>query len=220
MEARWNTRHALASWGWLIAPLGVGPVGWWLAYQPSEVLSITGLMLLAVELGLFLCAMVAVVVFIRGPFAALFRAYRRSALVGMAKSFVFLVSFLGGILLGRLVWLDRVERVVARGEPLVAAIHTFTAENGRPPESLAELVPRYIAAIPTTGIGMSLEFDYVVGRGSRDSGYDGNPWVLLVRPPCHPMGFDSLMYFPLQNYPATGYGGGIERVGKWGYVHE
>jgi hypothetical protein len=40
-----------------------------------------------------------------------------------------------------------------------------------------------------------------------------------------PVGFGGafllqFMYSPLPNYPERGYGGSLERVGEWAYVHE
>jgi hypothetical protein len=32
--------------------------------------------------------------------------------------------------------------------------------------------------------------------------------------------FDRFLYFPLQNYPEDGYGGSLERIGDWAYLHE
>jgi hypothetical protein len=50
--------------------------------------------------------------------------------------------------------------------------------------------------------------------------YEGNPWVITVFTPSGGINFDQFMYFPLTNYPKTGYGGWLERVGDWAYVHE
>jgi hypothetical protein len=32
--------------------------------------------------------------------------------------------------------------------------------------------------------------------------------------------FDSLVYWPERTYPDFMYGGGVERIGDWVYVHE
>jgi len=45
-------------------------------------------------------------------------------------------------------------------------------------------------------------------------------WFLSVNVPCFGVGFDQMLSFPLQNYPKVGYGGGLERVKDWAYVHE
>jgi hypothetical protein len=46
------------------------------------------------------------------------------------------------------------------------------------------------------------------------------PWELRV--PCSRGGlnWDVFFYWPGQRYPAKAYGGSIERLGDWAYVHE
>lgn len=61
---------------------------------------------------------------------------------------VIAISVLGLILLAAL---DSPRRAARAMEPLVEAIQRFEHEHGAPPSSLDVLVPRYIAAIPTTG---------------------------------------------------------------------
>jgi hypothetical protein len=34
------------------------------------------------------------------------------------------------------------------------------------------------------------------------------------------MNWDMFLYFPKQNYPKAGYGGWLERIEDWAYVHE
>jgi hypothetical protein len=50
--------------------------------------------------------------------------------------------------------------------------------------------------------------------------YQGNPWVLTAIVSTGSVNWDKFLYFPLQNYPSTGYGGWLERIGDWAYVHE
>lgn len=213
---RADLRSVFMSLAWLTAPLWLLPLGWWLAYQSWAILNYIGLMLLFSQLVLVFVAMAAGVVLAVGPIAVLFRAHRRRALILIAQALVFLPSFIGGLMLGHVVQHNGIVGVINRGDMIVVAIRKYTSEKGRPPDSLDELKSQYITTIPTTGYGVFPEFVYVVGNPAL---YDGNPWVLLATPPCV-TGFDSLMYFPLQNYPAVGYGGGIERIGTWGYVHE
>jgi hypothetical protein len=49
--------------------------------------------------------------------------------------------------------------------------------------------------------------------------YEGNSWVLIVQTGVG-WNFDRLMYFPNQRYPEQGYGGRLERLNAWAYVHE
>ncbi len=53
-----------------------------------------------------------------------------------------------------------------------------------------------------------------------EPGHDNNPWVLIVHTPSGGINFDQFMYFPLQNYPESGYGGWLARIRDWAYVHE
>jgi len=78
------------------------------------------------------------------------------------------------------------RRVGKRAEPLVVAIEAFAAQSGRPPEDLAELVPRYLQEIPTTGLGSwdgAFEYEARVGR-----------WALSVPAPTGALA--SLVYDP------------------------
>jgi len=59
---------------------------------------------------------------------------------------------------------------------------------------------------------------YLVGDEARAWG--GNAWILQVYCPGPVKNFDTFLYFPNLNYPKEGYGGLIERVGDWAYVHE
>jgi len=47
-----------------------------------------------------------------------------------------------------------------RSAPLVAALTQYTSDHGQPPERLDQLVPKYLAAIPQTGIPEHPAFDY------------------------------------------------------------
>ena len=47
-----------------------------------------------------------------------------------------------------------------RADPLVAAIDAYTARTGSPPETLADIVPRYLTQVPATGIPDCERFEY------------------------------------------------------------
>jgi hypothetical protein len=214
---RSGPRRTITALAWATVPLWLSPLGWYLAFSPVRPASIAGMLLISAELVLVYVILAALGVLLVGPVMLLFRPYRRTALICLGMAGLFLLSVVGGLYLRLLIWRDRLERLVTRSEPLVGAIHAFAAQRGRPPESLGELVPDYLGTIPGTGIGTFPEYRYVVGEPER---YDGNPWALIVTPPCHPLGFDLFLYFPRQNYPEAGYGGTLERIGTWAYVHE
>jgi hypothetical protein len=123
---------------------------------------------------------------------------------------------IGGCTVGRRHRMSLIARAVDAASPLTNAIHSFERDHGRPPAQLSDLVPRYVRVIPSTGMGGYSAWEYIPDAAS----YEGNPWVLLIQTGGPGFNWDQLMYFPNRRYPASGYGGDIQRVGDWAYVHE
>ncbi|MCA9018311.1 MAG: hypothetical protein KDA77_23520, partial [Planctomycetaceae bacterium] len=132
---------------------------------------------------------------------------------------VYVPCFWTGLVWEQQVWTAGWNAFSRRSEPLIAAIKDFEREHGAPPERLDDLVPDYLSAVPDTGMRACSEYQYVTGQLARNE-FEGNPWALQVIPPVFGVGFDLVLYFPKQNYPKRGYGGSLERVGEWAYVHE
>ena len=109
------------------------------------------------------------------------------------------------------------EQLAVRSGSLVDAIHRYADEHQQAPGSLDELVPDYLSEIPSTGLRKYPEYQY---QSSVEEDWDSNPWVLFVNTPKLGINFDRFIYLPLQNYPENGYGGRLERIGRWAYVHE
>lgn len=105
-----------------------------------------------------------------------------------------------------------------RAEPLIAAINAFTTASNRPPAMLEDLVPGFLPKLPETGLGAAPHFRYRVCES--DPVYAGNSWMLELPAGSGGINFDSFIYFPNQQYPTHGFGGWLERVGDWAYVHE
>lgn len=129
------------------------------------------------------------------------------------------VSTFAGCYFSRDVRMMGMASFAERSQPLIAAIKQFEQNLGRPPKKLKDLVPTYLATVPDTGMSAYPEYRYTTGELAQKE-YDGNPWVLTVFTPNYGLNFDQMLYFPKQNYPKIGYGGGLERVGDWAYVHE
>lgn len=108
------------------------------------------------------------------------------------------------------------EQLAESSQPLIDGIERFIADKGRPPVDLAELTPRYLPSVPTTGMPAYPEYRYSTDADR----WDGNPWVVYVNCSSGGINFDMFVYFPRQNYPRRGYGGSLSRIGKWAYVHE
>lgn len=219
MSGRSSARSLFQLCFWAVLPLWWSPLAWWLAYSPQPAFGIIEYLELITDFMLIGMVFLALLVLFITPPALLFRRARRSALLYGACSLLFISSYIvGECYLSRSVWRHAVSRFERGSAPLVQAIEAYQKEKGRPPSSLEDLVPSYLKEVPSTGFATSPKYRYIEGEKARE--YSENPWVLVVSPPCHVMGFDLLLYFPRQNYPTIGYGGWLERFGAWAYVHE
>lgn len=166
---------------------------------------------------LFVFPALAAVPAILGAFVGFaFSRFRRYSAALALCSVVYLVAFILSVRIGESVRRSAFHRLAERSKPLVAAVHAFEQKHGRPPESLQALVPEFIPSVPSTGMDAYPEYRYLTPA----TNHDGNPWIISVFTPSGGINFDQFMYFPLTNYPKIGYGGWLERVGDWAYVHE
>ncbi|HET9314683.1 MAG TPA: hypothetical protein VFQ51_03800 [Vicinamibacteria bacterium] len=101
-----------------------------------------------------------------------------------------------------------------RATPLVAAIHAYERATGGPPAQLSVLVPGYLPELPTHIPPVELI------AGGEAARYGGNRWVLVAQVGFGILNWDEFLYFPNQQYPSEGFGGHLERMGDWAYVHE
>jgi hypothetical protein len=156
--------------------------------------------------------------FIFLPMIAFRGSLRAAALAWWVVTIIFVPLAIGGLLVGKKVRHWGFERLAVRSVPLVSAISSYHARYGHPPVSLEALVPEFLPAVPKTGMMAYPAYQYYAGQ---DAGrFDQNPWVLIISTPAGGINFDQFMYFPLQNYPPLGYGGSLERIRDWAYVHE
>lgn len=147
------------------------------------------------------------------------RRRKLSANVMVACVYFFVVSF-WAIRAGERIRHNGFESLAVRSQPLVQAIHDYQADHERPPSSLGDLVPAYLAKVPGTGMGAYPFYEYEVPGLVDNPYYEGQEWVLSVFTPSTGLNFDLFIYFPDQNYPEYGYGGRLEIIGDWAYVHE
>ena len=137
----------------------------------------------------------------------------RTLLPALVWTLAILTALFGGQALRR----ARFEATAGRMEPLIRAIESHRAATGSDPESLEALVPARLPALPSTGL---MAYPDVTYR-RRDSGDDSFiRYQLMI--PCSSGGinFDVFVFWPEGNYPDFLYGGGVERIGRWAYVHE
>lgn len=109
-------------------------------------------------------------------------------------------------------------RAAQRGQVLIDAIEKYKADKGLYPNTLPELAPTYISQIPETGMCGYRSFEYQRIEqvfGDATGGYE-----LKIDTSLGPLNWDVFIYWPNQQYPERTYGGHIEQIGSWAYVHE
>jgi hypothetical protein len=195
-----NGSFVLANW-YAVSPIGYGGVGILWLCTPA--------------LFLLLGAMVA------APAALLalsVKRVRRAALTAALASALYLALGIPCIRIVPGVRMLGFRRQAQRGNVLVRAVERYTERHGRPPPALGALAPEFLPSVPPTGMPAYPKWRYVVGEQART--WDDNPWVLYMDCSSGGINFDRFVYFPKQNYPEEGYGGQIERIQNWAYVHE
>lgn len=167
-------------------------------------------------------ALVALVYVFLGPLLLIPKLHRRRTLRRLGLCAVLILSTFAGLHLRGMIRTLAFNRLAERSKGLVGAIQRYESAKGAPPPSLAALVPEFLEAVPGTGMAAYPEYRYAP-RGGGSSGTtppEQNPWMLWVNTPSGGINFDEFMYFPLQNYPEKDYGGVLQRIGEWAYLHE
>lgn len=199
--------------GWLLtvsAPMWLFPLAWSMGFSSNPVLGQIGLFLLQLHLVAVFGLFIAIVVLFVGLFQLCHRQRQQQGLRNASLSAVFLCCLPLGVVLGESVRHANLTRVAERSQPLAAAITAYEAKHGQPPQSLDELVPEYIDAIPSTGVGTFPNYHY---HTDREGKFNGNNWMLMAGQPGIVMGFDDFHYYPRQNYKEAGF----TPIGNWGF---
>lgn len=203
--------------GWLVPicslPLVVSPLFQSLAYSRDG-----SSIFLLIESFLIVPFMAALLTLIVAPFWLFNHRSRIVVVRVLLLATVTAVSTFGGFKFGERVRIAAFRDLAGRSAPVVHAIQSYESRHGAPPTDLAALVPEFLPSIPGTGMAAYPNYEYHVGKSAAH--YEGNPWVLEVFTPTGLINFDQFVFFPLQNYPESGYGGWVERIADWAYVHE
>jgi hypothetical protein len=117
------------------------------------------------------------------------------------------------------------ERVSNRGKIIIQAIESYRKQEGKPPDSLEDLIPEYLDKIPGTGIRAYPFFEYEIPKAPefnyKKKLYEEYGAVYELRVNFYRIfGWDCFFYWPSERYPELIYGGGTEIINKWAYVHE
>lgn len=143
---------------------------------------------------------------------------RHRSLSLLIMSVLFIIPCVVGFKLGSKVRRAGLQSFIQRSQSLISAINAYERDHSVPPYSLHDLVPNYVSAVPSTGMMASPDYHYYSGEKASDL-CAGNPWALSVST-LNAGSFDKMLYFPDQNYPKRGYGGRLESIEDWAYVHE
>lgn len=105
----------------------------------------------------------------------------------------------GAVLLGSLSWVvapvreEGFRRAAERMQPLVLAIGRFERENGRAPDSLAQLTPAYLQDVQRFGVRGCRALEY-------DTGGRRGDWELRLQCPNGWVTLDQFFYRPSERY--------------------
>jgi hypothetical protein len=126
---------------------------------------------------------------------------------GLGVALILIVSVPLGVVGGEAVRRARFAAAAERAAPVVAGIEEHRRRTGRDPESVDT---------PYTGMMAYPSFRYERAQeGDRFGRYE-----LSIDCPSGLINWDRFVYWPEGNYPGAMYGGGVERIGAWAYVHE
>lgn len=108
--------------------------------------------------------------------------------------------------------------LAVRSKPIIAAIEKYKEEHGSYPMKIQELIPLYLPETPYTGFPLYPDYEYEISPNE-----DWRPmknYELRVPCPSGVINWDVFFYWPEGNYPENIYGGYVERIEDWAYVHE
>jgi hypothetical protein len=152
---------------------------------------------------------IAAVLFV--PVAAAHAVFNRDAKAWWRESLgvalVLIVALPIGVLLGNAVRRARFAAAADRAAPVIAGIEEHRRRTGRDPETVD---------LPYTGMMAYPSFSY----GRAQEGERFGRYELSIECPSGLLNWDRFVYWPEGGYPGCMYGGWVERIGAWAYVHE
>lgn len=136
-------------------------------------------------------------------------------------SFLYLLVGVPFLYMSTSVHMKAFKALPQKSAPLVNAIKSYQQKYGHPPDKLQNLIPEFLSNIPSTGMlnYPNYEYENYFNDSNAQSEHDGNLWMLKVDAG-EMLQFDVFIYYPNQNYPKNGYGGYLEKISDWAYVHE
>jgi len=154
------------------------------------------------------------------PYFLPFLLFSQERRAWAARQSVLCIALVAGVLAGFLgsmpIRRARFAAATVRAMPLIEAVEAQRKATGSPPDELESLVPSRLSELPSTGMLAYPRFSY------RTSGGDDpfKTYELAIHCPSGGINFDRFVYWPEKGYPNHMYGGWVERIGDWAYVHE
>ncbi|MFT5198493.1 MAG: hypothetical protein ACI87O_001150 [Planctomycetota bacterium] len=102
-------------------------------------------------------------------------------------------------------------RLIHQSQYILDAIRGFEMECGSTPTDLADLIPTYLAELPSTGILAFPKYEYTAFSNVRDE------WSLILRVNRYGSGMDYLQYRPTERYLRDQSTGRVRYIENWGY---
>jgi len=114
----------------------------------------------------------------------------------------------------------RARQLLATFTPLIEAIETYEQENGHAPDDLHDLVPDYLAGIPTKPTIGNFDYGYEPLRYEYSNdpaihGWQNRAWAISLRIPIPVFDYGQVLYLPDHNYPHDAV-----LYGEWAWLGE
>ncbi|MEK7309919.1 MAG: hypothetical protein AAB038_03795 [Planctomycetota bacterium] len=148
------------------------------------------------------------------------RKFRKASLRFLIIGVIVITTGLPSICIGLSIRMNEFQKLAQRSTPLINAIKNYERKYGVPPQSIEVLIPEFLDKFPKTGMPTYPNYVYKILSSDEASHYAGNPWIISVATTLTMTDFDCFIYLPKQNYPREGYGGSLEKISDWAYVHE
>ena len=106
--------------------------------------------------------------------------------------------------------------IAGSAAPITDALDRHHTDRGAYPQNLDELVPKYLAEVPSTGLSAFPQFEYFRSETHHPpKGYELSvPFARTI------LDFSSYQYWPEQDYPRDWPLASPEIVGKWAIWHD
>ena len=210
---------------WLIAILGPGAVfvGMCLGFLPGpsfaglDVLSFVIRQLTIFSLLIFLLAFPGGICFLIAGIRS--RGGKKSVWAGVSRwlaCWCFCLLFVVALRGYKKVRSVAMMNAALTGSRISEALDRYRADHGAYPDEFDDLVPQYVDQIPFTGMVGYPQFYYKSGANIPGSG----GYEIGINCPIAVLNWDKFFYWPSKAYPKSIYGGSVEPIGDWAYVHE